>query len=70
MTKFGMDRRGRVFLGIVSCIQRFEVCGTLEYLSREVLLNLGYAFDVDLWTLGVLVFEMIAGQMKGKAKAH
>ena len=38
------------------------ICGTLEYLSREVLLNLGYAFDVDLWTLGVLVFEMIAGR--------
>ncbi|KAK7231483.1 cAMP-dependent protein kinase [Aureococcus anophagefferens] len=38
------------------------ICGTLEYLSREVLLNLGYAFDVDLWTLGVLIFEMIAGR--------
>lgn len=38
------------------------ICGTLEYLSREALLNLGYSFDVDLWTLGVLLFEMIAGR--------
>lgn len=38
------------------------ICGTLEYLSREVLLNLGYAFDVDLWTLGVLLFELVAGR--------
>lgn len=38
------------------------ICGTLEYLSREVLLNLGYAFDVDLWTLGVLLFELCAGR--------
>ena len=39
-----------------------DVCGTLEYLPREVLLNLGYSFDVDLWTLGVLLFEMLVGR--------
>ena len=26
------------------------------------MLNLGYAFELDLWTLGVLLFEMLVGR--------
>lgn len=33
-------------------------CGTTEYLAPEILLHKGYTRGVDLWSLGVLVYEM------------
>ena len=37
-------------------------CGTPDYIAPEVLLNEGYNYCVDIWGLGVLVYEMIAGR--------
>jgi protein kinase X len=46
----------------------FTVCGTLRYCSPEILQinnqsdkNIGYTFSTDYWSLGVLIYEMIAG---------
>ncbi|KAI8876014.1 kinase-like protein, partial [Backusella circina FSU 941] len=36
-------------------------CGTAEYLAPEVLLGESYTFVVDFWSLGTLLFEMLAG---------
>lgn len=40
----------------------YTLCGTPEYIAPEVLLNKGHGRAVDWWTLGILIFEMIAGQ--------
>lgn len=36
-------------------------CGTLDYVSPEILEEREYHLSVDLWSLGVLTFEMLAG---------
>ncbi|KAH8919875.1 kinase-like protein [Atractiella rhizophila] len=36
-------------------------CGTTEYLAPEIIMEEGYGFPVDFWSLGVLLFEMCFG---------
>lgn len=38
------------------------MCGTPNYLSPEVILNQGHGTATDHWSLGVMVYEMVAGE--------
>lgn len=37
--------------------------GTPHYMAPEVMLGKGYSFDVDLWSLGILLFEFLCGSL-------
>jgi serum/glucocorticoid-regulated kinase 2 len=36
--------------------------GTTEYLAPEIIRKDGHSFEVDLWTLGILIYEMLCGK--------
>lgn len=36
----------------------YTLCGTAEYMSPEVILKIGYNKSVDIWGLGILLYEM------------
>lgn len=37
------------------------MAGTPEYLAPEVITRAGHSYEVDFWTLGILIYEMLAG---------
>lgn len=37
-------------------------CGTPDYMAPEIVLNQGHEFGADLWSTGVLIFELLCGQ--------
>jgi cGMP-dependent protein kinase len=39
----------------------FTVIGTPHYMAPEVIMGKGYSFAADLWSLGVVIFEMVSG---------
>lgn len=36
-------------------------CGTAEYLAPEVIQGLQYSYEVDWWSFGTMLFEMLTG---------
>lgn len=37
-------------------------CGTPAYVAPEVLIGNGHSYEVDVWSLGVLLMEIVSGQ--------
>lgn len=37
-------------------------CGTPAYIAPEILKDMTYSYEVDVWSFGVLMVEIISGQ--------
>ena len=48
---------------------RHTVCGTFEYMAPEMLTKgpINYNFKLDIWCLGILLFEILHGQVNRKS---
>mmetsp|Transcript_20714 Transcript_20714/g.38561 ORF Transcript_20714/g.38561 Transcript_20714/m.38561 type:complete len:612 (-) Transcript_20714:44-1879(-) len=48
------------------CVKTTELrttfCGTLDYMAPEMFSPEGHSFEVDLWALGVLLYELLHGK--------
>ncbi len=41
----------------------FTIGGTPHYLAPEIMLGKGYGFSVDLWSIGVCLYQMMCGKL-------
>jgi serine/threonine protein kinase len=55
ITDFGFAKK------IAPGSKTYTLCGTPEYLAPEVILQQGHDRAADWWTLGILIFELVAG---------
>jgi len=57
LTDFGLSKQN---MGRYD--QTLSFCGTPEYLSPDIIRGEGHSYDVDWWSLGALVYEMLNGR--------
>ena len=61
LTDFGLSKLCEDF----TCKTK-TLCGTPEYLAPEILFEKNHGIEVDWWSLGVIIYEMISGYLPFK----
>lgn len=44
-------------------ISSHSLVGTIEYMSPEMIAKVPHSFSTDLWTLGIITYEMLTGKL-------
>lgn len=52
----------------VSTGSRITFCGTYEYMAPELLKELPYDYSIDIWSLGILLYELLHGYSPFRAQ--
>ena len=50
--------------------RRNTFCGTLEYLSPEMILNKGHSEKTDIWSAGIFMYELLVGKTPFRSSSN
>ena len=40
-----------------------SICGTIDYMAPEIITKSNYDYKVDIWSLGILLYELLHGKV-------
>ncbi|CAH1102322.1 unnamed protein product [Psylliodes chrysocephalus] len=49
--------------------RRKTLCGTPNYVAPEILTNKGHSFEVDIWSLGCIMYALLIGKSPFEASS-
>lgn len=59
---FGILKLADFGCAVYTECNRTTFCGTIDYVSPEVVNHKSYDFNVDIWSIGILTYELIVGK--------